>query len=420
MSPVDASTTLPASAHEEPDPLWKRTLYASWIAQLLSISAFSLCMPFIPFFIRDLGVTKESEVQLWAGITVTASGLALTLFSPIWGHLSDRFGRKIMVARAMFGGCVVLLVMGFVHDVYQLTAMRALQGCLTGTMVASTTLVSSVVPRHRIGWSLGLMYTAVLTGNSVGPWIGGVVADHFGYRVPFYLASCLLFMGGLAVVLFVRERFDPAEASHKNRRGLRKAFGKKGLAALLSVFFFLSFSGSFVVPIFPLFVEHIAVGYKPASITGLLLGLTGIAAGIGSVMVGRFGDRYGHRKVLVGTTLSTGLLVAPQALVQHLPELFALRIAGGLASGGTSPAMNSIIGMTAPPEIYGRAYGVAQSASSLGFALGPLVGASLSAQLGLRVPFAVMGGLLALSSLLVYLFVKPRDVEPVNGSDAAD
>lgn len=418
--PADISPT-PEPGACDPHPQWRRTLYASWVAQLLSISAFSLVMPFIPFYIRDLGVEGEAQVSMWSGITITASGLALTLFSPIWGGLSDRLGRKIMVERAMFGGCIVLLVMGFVQNVYQLTVMRGLQGCLTGTMVASTTLVSSVTPRERLGASLGLMQTAVLTGSTIGPWIGGFVADHYGYRASFYVSSALLLIAGLIVQFFVFENFDRAANRGVKKRGLRKAFGVNGLIALLAVYFFMHFSGTFVAPIFPLFVEKIAVGYKPATITGLLMGLTGIAAGLGAIVVGRIADRVGHRRVLTYTTLSTAVLVAPQALVQHLPELFALRIGSGFASGGTSPSMSAIIGTTAPPEIYGRAYGAVTSASSLGMAIGPLVGAYLSTHLGLRVPFAVMGGLLVICSVLVALFVRGGDGKRVeNGAENGD
>ena len=126
--------------------------------------------------------------------------------------------------------------------------------------------------------------------------------------------------------------------------------------------------------------------------------------------MGRLSDRLGHRRVLMTTTLCSGLFAGLHSLAQNVGQLFTLRVGTGLAGGGTSPAMNAIIGTTVPQEIYGRAYGICQSASSLGMALGPLAGAALSSALGFRWPFAVMGGLLIICSGLVARFIRDRDV----------
>jgi MFS transporter, DHA1 family, multidrug resistance protein len=385
---------------------WRSALYASWFAQVLSIIAFAGVMPFMPFYVRYLGVQGEGAVALWSGWTIAVAGLTFTVFAPIWGSLSDRYGRKIMVQRAMFGGALVLLAMGLVHNVYQLLVARALQGVLTGTISASTILVCSVTPRERLGYALGLMQTAVLTGNSLGPWLGGIAADHWGYRVPFFISSAFLVLGGITVAVFVHEQFTPLPRTTRQTGALRAAFGLGGLLALLSVFFLVNFSGSFVGPIFPLFVEKIAVGLKAASITGLLIGVTGIAAGVSSILVGHVSDRLGHKHLLVGSIVASGLAAAPQALARSVPQLLVLRVLGGLAGGGTAPLMNAIIGTSAPPEIFGRAYGFAQSASSLGWALGPLAGSAMASHLGLRPPFVVMGALMLGCAVAVSAFVR--------------
>lgn len=398
---------------------WRRALYASWLAQVFSICAFAGVMPFMPFYVRQLGVQGEGAIAMWSGLTITVSGLTFTVFAPIWGSLSDRYGRKIMVQRAMFGGAVVLLFMGMVHNVYELLAMRALQGVLTGTISASVILVSSVTPRDRLGYALGLMQTAVLLGNTVGPWLGGVAADHWGLRVPFYIASGLLILGGATTALFVQEKFTPLPRGVRQTGALRSAFGLPGLLALLSVFFMVNFTGSFVGPIFPLFVEKLAAGLKPATITGLLIGVTGIAAGVSSILIGRISDRLGPTRLLVSSIVATGLLTAPQAFVSSVPQLLWLRVLLGLASGGTAPLMNALIGTSTPPELYGRAYGFAQSASSLGWALGPLAGSAMASHLGLRIPFVVMGALMLACAWAMGAYIR-SGLMPSPQSDAAD
>ena len=71
---------------------WRSTLFVMFIAQLFSIVGFAFVLPFIPFYIREIGVTDEKLVPIWAGILVAASGLTMTIFAPIWGWLSDRYG----------------------------------------------------------------------------------------------------------------------------------------------------------------------------------------------------------------------------------------------------------------------------------------------------------------------------------------
>ena len=140
---------------------WRSTLFVMFIAQLLSIVGFAFVLPFIPFYIREIGVTDEKLVPIWAGILMAASSLTMTIFAPIWGWLSDRYGRKLMVERAMFAGAIITMVMGMIGNVYQLLFLRLLSGVFTGTISASIALVSSVLPGTRLGFGLGLMQVAV-------------------------------------------------------------------------------------------------------------------------------------------------------------------------------------------------------------------------------------------------------------------
>jgi len=399
--------SLPAGEQAEQCRPWQSTFYACWIAQLFSHVGFSFVMPFIPFYIEELGVADQGQVAIWSGIVTMAMGLTMTVFSPIWGAVADRYGRKPMVERAMFGGAVILTLMGRARNVYELATLRFIQGALTGTVVATTALVSSISPRERLGYNLGLMQVAMLVGVALGPWLGGTVADQFGYRPPFYVAGAMLFLGGLVVLLFAHEGFRRPERAAGGNHGLRQAFGGRGMLAILSVFFFTRFSMSFVGPIFPLFVEEIAVGMPAATIAGMLMAVAGIASGLSAVIVGRVSDRVGHKRLLVASATVSSLLAAVHALVQSVGQLFGLRLTWGFATGGTSPAINALIGTSVSSDTYGRSYGISQSASALGMALGPLAGGLVASALGLRWPFVIMGGLLLMCAVLVQRFVRP-------------
>jgi DHA1 family multidrug resistance protein-like MFS transporter len=322
-----------------------------------------------------------------------------------------------MVQRAMFGGALVMTAMGFAGNVWHLFGLRALQGALTGTVVASTTLVASVTPNHRMGYSLGMMQVAVLMGVTIGPWAGGLMADAWGYRVPFYASGAMLFLGGLVVLLLARENFSVPDKETAQNHGLQRAFGKKGLMALLATFFMISLAGSFVGPIFPLLVEKVSETARIASTAGMLMAVSGLAAGVSALIIGLLGDRVGHKRVLVGCTIGAAIFSAPHAIAQTVGQLIFLRAGTGLMRGGTAPTLNAIVGQAVSSDTYGRAFGNTRVAGALGMALGPLAGGFAAAQLGLRWPFVIMGGLLGLSAIFIARWVRPtitEDVEPVS------
>jgi len=429
-APPDIDTG--ASDEADGDPHWRMTLYAAWVAQLCSIMGFSFVMPFFPFYLQhDLGVTDPHQVPIWAGILASSSGIAMTAAAPLWGIVADRYGRKIMVQRSMFGGAVVLGLMGLVHTPVQLLILRILQGAVTGTISASVALVSSVTPRKRMGYSLGLMQMAVFTGAAVGPWLGGAMADRFGYRAPFAVTAGLLLGGGLLVLFGARERFKrPAPHDLQGVAGVRSLLSLPGVVTLLSIYFMLNLSGTIVGPIFPLFVEKLmGTAEHAASTTGMLLAIGGVVAAVAAVTIGRSSDRLGHRRVLVVTTALVGLFCFPQALARTVPQLLAIRVFSGFASGGMSPAVNALMANICPRNCLGRVYGLTTAASSIGMSIGPSVGGWLAATAGLRLPFVVMGAMLLLLALMVQrrvpavtagLDAPVEECEPSGGSAVAD
>jgi DHA1 family multidrug resistance protein-like MFS transporter len=177
------------------------------------VAGFGVAVPFLPLYVEELGVHGERAISTWAGLVFSTHAIAMAICGPIWGVLSDRYGRKLMVERAMFGGAVVLALTGCAQNTWQFMILRALWGGLTGTISAATTLVAASAPRERVGYALGTLQVAIYTGISAGPLLGGFVADAFGYRMTFWVTSRLLFLAGLIVLILVKEKFEPVAAS---------------------------------------------------------------------------------------------------------------------------------------------------------------------------------------------------------------
>ncbi len=301
-------------------------------------------------------------------------------------------------------GAVVLTAMGFVQNVWQLAALRAVQGALTGTVAAAMTLVASSTPRERSGYALGLLQMAIWIGASVGPLIGGVVADTWGYRAAFWVTGALLLVSGVTVWLFVKEDFTPPSRDARSSKGsmwggLRLVMTIGSLVALLAVRIIVRLGTSLTAPILPLFIQSLAApDARVASLTGLISGITAATSAVSAVLLGRAGDRFGYRLVLLVSTAATAVLYAPQALVTDPWQLLILQAAVGFTLGGVIASISASQAKLAPEGCQGAVYGLDASATSAANAVGPLIGASMAASFGLRLPFLLTAGALAVAA----------------------
>ena len=415
MSPEaynDSGQAVPWPDGTEGQPKWRSTVYVVWMSQVIGMMGFAFVAPFLPLYVRELGITGESRVRIWAGLLAFAPGIMLTVFSPLWGWLADRYGRKLMLTRAVFSGSVLLALMGTVANAYQLLALRFIQGMLTGTMSAASALVASVTPSSRMGYSMGLMETSVLVGFSVGPLLGGAAADYMGYRQTFYVAGGLLFLSGVLLMIGARENFiRPSKEVLEANGDLRSVAGKPGFGIVLAILFMINVGYGIAWPIFPLFVEQVlSVGSsRAASMTGLILSVGGMVAACSAVIVGRISDRIGHKKVLTFSTLASGLFSLPHAVITTVGQALGVRALLGASAGGMGPAINAIVARMSPRDAHGRAYGISFAAATLGGSIGPLVGGFVASSLGLRLPFVIMGAMLVITSGVVALAFKEEE-----------
>src|SRR5437660_9651696 len=205
-------------------PSWQTSLYVICVAQATAMLAFGFVLPFLPLYLKEIGVSPESAVVFWSGALVTSTGVSLAIFSPIWGALADRHGRKLMVLRAMLIGGLIIALMGLVQNVEEFLVLRVLQGMFTGTIAAATALVATIVPRDRLAASMGQLQTSVYVGIAAGPVLGGLIAQAVGIRGTFFVAGAMLAVSGLLVWQFVHEHYSPP--STVRRPGFFETLGR--------------------------------------------------------------------------------------------------------------------------------------------------------------------------------------------------
>ncbi len=395
---------------------WRRNLWVVFAAQLLAIMGFSSTFPIFPYYIQDLGVEMEL-VARWSGIVLAAASVSMAIMGPIWGSLGDRYGRKLMVMRAMFGGAVIIGLQGLAQNVVQFAVLRLIQGALTGTVIAATALVASTTPRDRLGETLGKLQLAIFLGQTFGPTTGGIVADMLGYRATFWMTAVYLLIAGMLILFWVNEEFTPAEDAlegnllQRMRGDFALVFAAGSfLGRVLGLHFALRVGVRMSAPTVPLIVQELMPDSTLlGSASGLLTTISGISSAIAAPIVGRWVDRNHGRVLMMGS----GLLAAAAMILQGMSQTYWLLMVGqfflGLGVGGSMSVISAYIGRLAPDGRVGTAFGLDATAVSLSGAVGPPIGGWISDVVDRRAPLYVGGFAMALAGLAVLRL--PRDAD---------
>jgi MFS transporter, DHA1 family, multidrug resistance protein len=371
--------------------------------QALMSFAFSVSGPFLPLFIIQLGVKPIAAVSVWAGVIASVNFLAAAIFSPIWGGIADRTGRKAMVIRSCLAIAVFTALMGLTRNVWQLFAARACMGIFSGFSAAAIALVGTQVPEETLGFSLGWMTTGQLVGGLCGPLFGGLLADrlHHNYRVVFYITALFALAAAVTCIFFVQEQFareKRAEGRASFFASLHEVATHPRLAPMFVVVLLAQVVAFGVQPIVPLFVRDL-VGNAPwlATAAGLAFAVTGLADLIASPFLGKRSDRIGYRRVLLIALCGVSAFTIPQGFVLSIGAFIALRFGVGLFLGGVLPTANALIGRIFPIERRGQVFGITSSATFLGMFIGPLIGGTVAAHFGFEAVFLTIG-LMALAN----------------------
>lgn len=382
---------------------WQTTLWIMFTAQLVSAIGFSIIFPFLPLYVAELGTNTSLSIEFWAGLVFSAQALTMAIAAPIWGSLSDRFGYKLMVERAMFGGALILGAMAFARSAEELVLMRAIQGLITGTISAANALVAAVAPRERMGYAMGLLQVGLWSGTAAGPLIGGLIADNFGFPATFLLTAGLLVLSGFLVTFGVRDGKRPESAvKHKSPgilAGWRVILATPGVSSAYLLRFLSSLAQTMLLPFTPLFIQLLLPNTdRLSTFTGLVVGLASGAGTATAIYLGRLGDRIGHRRVLIGSALLTAICYLPQSLVTEAWQLLALQALSGAAWGGMTPALSALLARYTRAGSEGSVYGLDSSIVAAARAAAPLVGAGVVLWFSLR-------GIFVASALVYFIIV---------------
>jgi DHA1 family multidrug resistance protein-like MFS transporter len=401
---------------------------------------FTLVTPFLPFYVKSIGVEGEAAIAIWSGLLLSITPLLAALLGPFWGRLADRVGMKIMVQRVLITITAHWGLMFFTTDVWHVLVLRVLLGLFSGFGTMSVALVTHGCPKEHIGRAIGTLQAAQITSTAIGPFLGGVLAQSIGIRST-YLVTCALCAAALCLVALiyrdtetvdevdppvvvsqagpvtegVRAVIPPGRSKAAPRpRPFREILALPGYRPLLPLLFFANLVQRAFFLIVPLFLTAMAAGSRSLeATTGVVLSAGAFAGAASAYLIGRGIRRVPPLTVLFWSLLAGTVLIFAMGLSRSVLSFALLRVLVGLAIGGVATLLYSLAGNVIPDRGRAASYGMLSSAAVLGGALGPSMSGLLGA-VSPRVPLFA-GGIIYLA-LTVQVFLLARRKGPLSST----
>ncbi|MEQ6364698.1 MFS transporter [Lactiplantibacillus plantarum] len=389
---------------------WHRNLIVLWFCTFVAGMAFSEIMLFLSLFVSQLGDFTKAQITFYSGLAFAADYAISAISAPLWGIIADKKGRKIMLLRASLGMAVAMGLMGFVTNVWQLVALRALQGVFAGFISNAQALVASQTPRKYSGRALSTLITGAVSGQLFGPVIGGLLAQLFSIRNTFFITAGLLMVAFLLSLFFVQEHFKPV-AHHRepgdSRNPLAAFQNPRLIIVMLCSTAIVQFGNASIAPIISLYVRELMHYRGPITVVaGIIAALPGISNIFSAPRLGRYGDQHGSGKVLLFGYIFAVIMYFPQGIVTSVVALGILRFAIGISDGALYPEIQTVLTKNTPVHLTSTIFSYNQSFQAIGNMFGALLGGLVAGWFNYNAVF-IMTALLLLINLGLILWLVP-------------
>ena len=377
-----------------------RPLLAIFCIIFVDILAFTLVLPYLPFYAERFGASPFG-----VGCIITVFSLCQFLSGPILGKLSDEYGRKPILILSQIGTLAGFILLAFAQSLWLIYLARIVDGITAGNLSVAQAAISDVTQPKERAKAFGMIGIAFGFGFFIGPAIAAFLV-RFGYSAPAWGAAFFSLCSILATITLFQDRLpapppEPVPSAHSFKEGKLKApcapthFRMKDLFALFSLrpifyylnvealrgallqFFIFSLSFSAIISGFAMYAERkIQYQGKPFGATEVsylyaYLGLVGIAVRV--FLIGPLMKRFGEKKTAKIGVLSQGIGYLGYAFVVKIPLLVISATFGSLGAGLVRPAILATISANTSPREQGAVFGVAQSMNSLASIIAPLI-----------------------------------------------
>ena len=398
-----------------------------WVLMLVAfvdMMGLMIIWPLLPLYAKNLGATPTV-----VGLLAASFPAAQLVSSPVWGYVSDRYGRRPALLVGLGSSAIAYVVFGFAHSVWLLFVSRFVQGLGGGTTgVVQAYVVDTMLPRERAK-ALGWLSAATSAGVLFGPGIASVTSN-FGAAAPGLFASVLVLINvAFAWKWLPESRWAQAGVTRTTaemraaRRSLtmREAVQNivqpavrvlndptRPVSLLIWVYALAMLAFSALPPVFSLYLAD-RFGITPREIGYFFMIFGAVGVVMRTAPVGWFNAKLGEvRTMQLGTLLLFGGFV----LVPHAPTLPAFIAATILLPLGTAllfPANSALVSHRAHHDEIGVTLGVQQTYRGVAAILGPVYAGWSYGTLGQHVPFYISASIII---VVFYLTLRIREDAP--------
>lgn len=385
-----------------------------FLVVFIDLLGFGILIPIIPTFAVKVLQMNESSV----GIVVAVYSLTQFLFNPLFGSLSDRFGRRKIILITLLLNAAGYILFSFTHTFIMLMAARIISGIGGSSIGVAQAYIADVTTPQERAKGMGLIGVAFGLGFVFGPMLGGIFSK-FGYEVTGFASAAFSVLAFVLSFFYLPESLKKPgedEAPLRKRKlidfhAFIEVFRKKASFFVITLTFFLTFSVANIYGTFAILGSG-HFGFTDFD-NGMLFGIMGVvSAFMQGFMMGKLTTRFTKLQLLITgfSSLAVGLALIPYG---HSFTIMALIL--GLMSVGTGslqPILLSLISQVSSEADQGMVLGLNQSMSSFARVLGPLWGGFAFQYLGYQIPFftgAVVSILLLFYCAKYYnIIIKPK------------
>ncbi len=351
-----------------------------FLTVFVDLVGFGIILPLLPFYADRFGA---SGTQI--AVLVLSYSAAQLVLAPIWGRLSDRFGRRPILLIGLVGSALSYLVFAYAGSILALLISRTMAGVGGANIPVAQAYIADITPPEKRAGGMGLIGAAFGLGFIFGPAIGGVLAP-IAPEAPGLAAAGLCALNAVLAFFLLPESLTTKEREERSARSilleregpsrieeLRLVLRSPAFLQVLALSFLFTAAFSAIHPVFPLFAAE-RFGLEERGVGWLFAFMGTISAimqgGVVRVLVPRIGERALVR--LASGPFVAGLLLI--ALAHSIPVLLLALFLLAVGFGGTLPSLVSLLSRAAPDELQGGSLGVGQSVGALARILGPLMG----------------------------------------------
>jgi DHA1 family tetracycline resistance protein-like MFS transporter len=364
---------------------WRRQSLA-WLVFfviVVDLIGFGIVIPILPFLSPHLGGGTDDVAFILVSYSVTAA-----LVAPLWGRLSDRLGRRLILFICLLGGAASHFLLAASDALWMVYLARAVAGAMAGSLPVATALIADASTPDQRSRAMGLIGRAFGIGLILGPVIGGVLArSETDFALPCIVAGVLSASAAvLALVLLPKPAPTSQAQVGESVAGeiaplpsLRAMLGASGVGLFVLQFALHTCAVSASIYLFPLWVSQ-GLGWTAHEV-GLFFGLVGVVMIVTQGnFLGRMTDRFGTIWVLRAAAVTFSLSLLLSTVASGALAMGALGLLAFSAATLCLPVLNTIASHAVPAPWRGQFFGVTASSASFGRVGGPLIAATLLAQ----------------------------------------